>query len=100
MPDNVYTKDWSNRETKTTVLYFDNLLLNESQLILDNEKFIRGEWDGDYVEEFISEHVIGEIMENVVNGVADFEAIDSGGYLMSLLEIIDIDWQQIADHYK
>ena len=100
MPENVYTKNWTNRETKTTVLYFDNLLLKESQLILDNEKFIRGEWDGDYVEEFISEHVIGEIMENVVNGVADFEAIDSGGYLMSLLEIIDIDWQQIADHYK
>jgi hypothetical protein len=100
MPENVYTKNWSNRETKTTVLYFDNLLLKESQLILDNEKFIRGEWDGDYVEEFISEHIIGEIMENVVNGVADFEAIDSGGYLMSLLEIIDIDWQQIADHYK
>jgi hypothetical protein len=100
MPENVYTKNWSNRETKTTVLYFDNLLLKESQLILDNEKFIRGEWDGDYVEEFISEHVIAEIMENVVNGVADFEAIDSGGYLMSLLEIIDIDWQQIADHYK
>ena len=100
MPENVYTKNWTNRETKTTVLYFDNLLLKESQLILDNEKFIKGEWDGDYVEEFISEHVIGEIMENVVNGVADFEAIDSGGYLMSLLEIIDIDWQQIADHYK
>ena len=97
MSDEILQKEWSSTATKITALYFDHILLNESQLILDNEKSITGDWDGGYVSEFLVEHVYGELSEDLASNPL---LNNSVAYLLEILEGVYIDFQQIAEFYE
>tara|TARA_R100000234_G_scaffold44045_1_gene26125 strand:- start:748 stop:1047 length:300 start_codon:yes stop_codon:yes gene_type:complete len=96
--DLVLQKEWSSTATKITAVYFNHILTDEAQLVLDNEKYVDGGWDGGYVAEFIMEHVYGELQDAMsdVNPLTN----NSVAYFLELLESVYIDFQQIAEFYE
>ena len=93
----ILRKEWTSTATKITALYFDHILLDEAQLILDNEKDIRGDWCGSYVAEFLVEYIHEELSEDLnINPLLN----NSVAYLLEVLESVHIDFQQIAEFYE
>ena len=93
----ILKKEWKSTATKITALYFDHILLDEAQLILDIEKDIRGDWCGSYVAEFLVEYIHEELSEDLnTNPLLN----NSVAYLLEVLESVHIDFQQIAEFYE
>lgn len=97
MSDEILQKEWSSMATKITALYFDHILVDESQLILDNVKPVDGGWDGGYVAEFLVEHVYGDLSKDLESNPL---LNNSVAYLLEILEDVYIDFQQIAEFYE
>ena len=98
MSDEILKKEWSSMATKITALYFDHILVDESQLILDNVKYVNGGWNGGYVAEFLVENVYGDLQESMNNTNPLLN--NSVAYLLEILEDVYIDFQQIAEFYE
>jgi hypothetical protein len=98
MSDEILKKEWSSMATKITALYFDHILVDEAQLILDNVKYVNGGWDGGYVAEFLVENVYGDLQEAMSNTNPLLN--NSVAYLLEILEDVYIDFQQIAEFYE
>ena len=98
MSDEILQKEWSSTATKITALYFDHILVDEAQLVLDNVKYVDGGWDGGYVAELLIEHVYGDLQEAMSN--ANPLLNNSVAFLLELLEDVYIDFQQIAEFYE
>tara|TARA_R110002020_G_scaffold186166_4_gene384117 strand:+ start:2026 stop:2319 length:294 start_codon:yes stop_codon:yes gene_type:complete len=97
MSDEILQKEWSSMATKITALYFDHILVDEAQLILDNVKPVDGGWDGGYVAEFLVEHVYGDLSKDLDSNPL---LNNSVAYLLEILEDVYIDFQQIAEFYE
>ena len=98
MSDEILKKEWSSMATKITALYFDHILVDEAQLILDNVKYVNGGWNGGYVAEFLVENVYGDLQESMNNTNPLLN--NSVAYLLEILEDVYIDFQQIAEFYE
>jgi len=97
MSDKILKKDWSSMATKVTALYFDHILVDEAQLILDNVKCVDGGWDGGYVAEFLVEHIYGDLSKDIESKPLHNNSV---AYLLEILEDVYIDFQQIAEFYE
>ena len=70
---------WKNRETWLVGLWFGD--------IFDNTEGDGETWDADQIKEWVTDYVY-EQTENI------------GGFIGDLIDINQIDWRELADHYK
>jgi len=70
---------WKNRETWLVGLWFGD--------IFDNNDGDGETWDADQIKEWVTDYV-HEQTENI------------GGFIGDLIDVSQIDWRELANHYK